>query len=344
MPKTRGSYSALDTSRRQRSAARQNREDGLKPLTRGNRMPIPSAVLRENEELEEMIRERQAHESAPADAPEEAQDAAGHAEQVQEGSDTPQPVEAPQEAVETPVDPLRAELDRLNHKFSVLQGKYNSETRQLRQQLRDREAEIEQLKSTPQAVQRQATEPLNYDIPEDEYDEDVVRLAERVADAKTKQAMESLESKFAEMRQQSAVQQENQFYTDLASIVPDWRDIDKRDDWQKWLDNVDRKTGVPYQSLLEDAVRSRDAIRTASFFEDFLGEQQPSAPRGPSVSSQVVPRRGPSTPAPEKPTISLADWEAKADALSKGHIRDASTYQKLEAELDAAWREGRVVP
>ena len=312
-------------------------------------MPIPSAVLREDEELNALIAEQQAQEPAPqddqpADAPDEAQEAADEAQTVQEGDDTTEQVDAPTEASTRPDDALRAELDKLNHKFSVLQGKYNSETRQLREALRQRDAQIDDLKNRPQQVQQQATEPLNYDIPEDEYDEDVVRLAERVADAKTRKAMESLEAKMAEMRSQAEVKQTSDFYGDLAKIVPNWQEVDQSEPWQKWLDNVDRRTGQPYQTLLEDAVRSKDALRTAAFFEDFFNEHQPQAQRAPSVSSQVVPRRGASTPAPQKQTMSLAEWEAKANALSKGQIRDPEAYTKLEAELDAAWKEGRVVP
>lgn len=311
-------------------------------------MPVPTAVLEQDAAIEAKFREQQ---EAPAPEP-EPQEGPPTAEEPEQ---TPQPVEV----VETPepeatqadaAAEIRAEVERIKHAHAVLQGKYNAEVPRLSAALKERERLVEELQTENARIQEQLeanAAPSDYGIPEEEYDETVVRMAERVSDSKTKQAMEAMQKKMQAVQNQLQAQTEAAFYAELARVVPDWEAVNADDGWLNWLGEKDRYTGVTRQVLLNDAFNAGDVIRVANFFEDFKGVSktpvQQKAATAPSVSSQVVPRSTSAAPVASKPTISMAEWQERVqEVVSNRGNHTAEALRQIEADLDAAIREGRV--
>lgn len=312
-------------------------------------MPIPSAVLEQDAAIEAKFREQQETPAPEPDAP-VTTPAAEEPEQTpspQETAETPEPTATQEDSVAE----LRAEMERIKHAHTVLQGKYKAEVPRLSAELKQRKGELEALQTENARIkeeQAQApSQPSDYGIPEEEYDESVVRMAERVSDSKTKQVVEAMQTKMDAVQNQLAAQTQASFYGELERLVPDWETVNAQDEWLTWLDETDRYTGVTRQALLDDAFNAGDVVRTANFFEDFKGTEKTPAQQktatAPSVSSQVVPRSTSGAPVSQKPTMTMAEWEAKVQRVtSQRGSHTAESLRELEAELDAAIREGRV--
>ena len=80
------------------------------------------------------------------------------------------------------------------------------------------------------------------------------------------------------------------FYSRLASAVPDWEETNKDEGFLKWLAEYDELTGLQRQDSLDDAVRNNDAVRAARFFNKWNDiNKQSAATVTKSLEEQVVP-------------------------------------------------------
>jgi hypothetical protein len=174
------------------------------------------------------------------------------------------------------VDDEPPENKDLAHKFSVLQGKYNTETKRLSDLLSQTMAELQELK------QRVPDKSSNIpDIIDDSVDVEklknqfptifnsLVALAKREAEKATKGTVDKVDA----IVQQTEVERKKSYYSNLTKEVPLWEKINVHPSWIKWLSEVDEFSGTTRQNLINAAYNRMDYITTAKFFRAFMAEK-----------------------------------------------------------------------
>lgn len=261
--------------------------------------------------------------------------------------------------------------DTFAQKYRTLQGMYNAEVPRLKaenKELNNRVLHLEQLLSNLSTAPAPVTTGEQALLSEREIEEygdsiNVMRKAAREEVAAANARVAQLEQAVRQMqatvvpRVEQVVRHqtqatEQQFWSGLTSLVPQWEQINGDAGFQSWLLDIDPLTGVSRQTYLEDAQRSLDAGRVASFFKEWekmngnVGAQTPVA-RASQLEKQVAPGKGRSQGAPtggEPKTYSTVDIEKFYAEVRKGAYkgRDAER-DRIERDIFAAQREGRIV-
>jgi len=269
--------------------------------------------------------------------------------------------------------------DTLNQKYRTLQGMYNAEVPRLHQQnkeLTGRLQQMEQLLATISAQQatgrpvsgaQPQIEPLITDKDQEEYGEslDVMRRVTREELIPVAQKIVQIERMLQQLQvnvvpqvknlaQRQAMTAEQQFWSDLATMVPNWKDINEDDDFKTWLLEVDPLTGISRQTYLEDAQNNLDVRRVGNFFRSWLeltGQANVAQNTRRNVSAselerQVAPGKGRSAGAP---TGTAAKMYSPDDIRNFFNDVRQGKYKGREAERDrierdifAAQRDGRI--
>lgn len=208
----------------------------------------------------------------------------------------------------------------------------------------------------------------------------LVDVAERirVATAALEARIEQLESRLTQTSTSVAQSQWNEFMERLTRRVPNWRAIDSSQPFTAWLDGFDPLFGTARRKGLESALGSYDDERVAGFFTAFLSQHKgpeapkltpeqpsrqpgteqapagasataPAAEQAPSLEAFAAPggpasSQNPGSPVPPGPkiwtTTEITDFYK---AKGRGdHRRDPATADRIEREIYAAQKEGRV--
>jgi SepF-like predicted cell division protein (DUF552 family) len=267
--------------------------------------------------------------------------------------------------------------DDFVQKYKTLQGMYNAEVPRLHSQnreLQSRVQQMEQLLATLSAqsntAQTAPSEAQTYvtDTDVSEYGEsiDVMRRVSREEMSPVMQKMSQIEGLLRQLQtnvvpqvqsltQKQAMSVEQQFWTDLTTFVPDWRDINNNQDFQSWLLQVDPFTGVTRQTILEDAQKNLDARRVGNFFTTWLeitgqANAAQNTRRSQSASElekQVTPGRPRTAAAPSgsnAKTYSPADITKFFEDVRKGKYKGREAERdRMERDIFAAQKDGRIV-
>lgn len=268
-------------------------------------------------------------------------------------------------------------------KWRTLQGMYNAEVPRLRQQNREllqRVQQLEQLLATlttqsngsaavePQ-VQAQTQQPTRFVTEKDieEYGEsiDVMRRVTREEMAAVLQRLAAVEQVLQQMQtnvvpqvqtiaQRQQISAEQQFWADLAAAVPNFREINDNEAFQKWLLEPDPLTGITRQTYLEDAQRNLDAHRVVNIFRAWLettGQTHTARSVGRASGSelerQVAPGRSRNTGVPTSTKGRIYtpdDIRAFFNDVRAGKYKGREQERdRIERDIFAAQREGRIV-
>lgn len=334
-------------------------------------MAIPEQVRKQSEAVQELYKElNSVTEEAQADeveAPEAQNDAP--VEEAVADSDYKQ---APQSTTEEQGQVDAQEKDTWEQKYKTLQGMYNKDVPRLNatnRELSSRVSQLEQLLSQISSQPAQApvkSDPLITDADMQEYGEsiDVMRRAAREEVAQSNARVAQLEAQLRQLQasvvpqmhqisQKQAASNEQAFWSALSSKVPNWEDINDRQDFQSWLLEVDPLTGISRQTYLEDAQRNLDASRVASFFstwEQANGQSVAHTNRkaqSSQLEKQVSPGRGRSSASAmpsEGQTYSTDDIKKFFNDVRMGRYKGRETERgRIERDIFAAQREGRIV-
>jgi len=253
---------------------------------------------------------------------------------------------------------------------------YNAEVPRLHQQNREmtqRVQQMEQLLASISSQQQQAATPqagddkLVTDKDVEEYGEslDVMRKVSREELVPVAQRLAQIESVLRQMqvnvvpqvqnlahRQQMGAEQ--QFWADLATAVPNYREINGNDEFQSWLLEADPLTGITRQTYLDDAQRSLDARRVVNFFRTWLeitGQATVAQSTGRAASSelerQVAPgrSRGSGSPAAANKAKMYAPTDITKffnDVRSGKYKGREQERDRIERDIFAAQRENRI--
>lgn len=258
----------------------------------------------------------------------------------------------PAESIETPApqpptDSTPPQEESWEHRFKVLQGKYNAEVPRFAHENKD-------LKGRLQSLEDQLEEMKNAKPPEllvkpeeiEQYGEGLIDVARRVA----REELASKDAVIAKLRSeidsvksvQSHVVQDS-FFRSLTEMVPDWEALNADTNFLNWLDEVDDLTGETRQALLGRAEQSRDPVRAAKFFNTYKKMSQTwAAKSAASLEQQIVPstNQAPSTPQAKK-IWTRAEITNFYDRVRRGSISDADAIA-IEADIASASVEGRI--
>jgi hypothetical protein len=237
--------------------------------------------------------------------------------------------------------------DQLEHRYKVLQGKYNSEVprlsaenKDLKNRLQDLEQQFETMKNA------KPPEPLVKQEEIDEYGEGLIDVARRIAreELAAKQSeIDSLKSRIDSLSNVTTQKVETDFFASLTGMVPEWEQINQDPQFLTWLDEMDELAGETRQSLLSRAEKSRDAARTAKFFNAYKKTSSTWAAKATTaLDQQVAPptNKAPQTP-PTKRVWTRAEVNTFYQRMRRGDVSDADAIA-IEADIHAAQIEGRI--
>ena len=186
------------------------------------------------------------------------------------------------------------------HRFKVLQGKYNAETRTLRDQVRTTQERLDQTTNLFTSLsERQARETPAEPVPPvlappaplakaelDEFGEDMLDASARFTLARVMPVLDSLRAEVATLRQQvtkaaatasdtastMALSARERMFADLDTAVPTWRTVNTEDGFLNWLANEDGLSGENRHALLTRAFERNETARVQRFFSAYLSE------------------------------------------------------------------------
>ena len=333
-------------------------------------MAIPKQVQKQSEAVQELYKELKEEEvNENQEAP-------------QQEAEAPETVPAADSVEEVAVESSgehsggNQEKDaNWQQKYKTLQGMYNAEVPQLKQQVQEQNAKINQFeqliatinqqKQQPQAPQQEPVSLLSEKDVE-EYGEsiDIMRKVTKEETGNLLGEVASLKQQIAQMAQNTVPQvqqlanqvgntQEQLFWSKLSSIVPNWQEINENADFQTWLLETDPLSGQPRQAHLEDAQQRYDVERIANIFSTWSGlngagsAQQVKSTNQAELQQQVAPKKSRSAgaaPSSNKaPSYTAADIAAFYDDIRKGKFKGRDDERaKIERDIFAAQAEGRI--
>ncbi len=317
-------------------------------------MALPKQVeaqLRELEALEKQLNDAQ--NPAPADP------SPNPAEPPQD----PQPAPAepkPVEPTPTPTEPVVAE-EKWEQKYKTLKGMYDAEVPRLHADLRDLKAQVDALRKAAETKPVEPAKPavaekLVTDADVEAFGSDLIEVQRKVAREVAAEfrgeldAMRAENEKLREQLNNTGTQvSEASFEQRLYRLVPDFETVNADPKWIAWLNEVDPLLRAPRATVAQQAFNRGDAEGVAHYvamFKKSVAPVEPTADKTTELELQIQPNRSATStpPASQKGKIyTNADIEKmfrKATDLGvKGRVEEA---KKLEAEIDAAFMEGRV--
>jgi hypothetical protein len=318
-------------------------------------MALPRQVeaqLRELEALEKQLAEGQNPapadpEPTPAEPPQDPQ---------------PQPAEPkPVEPTPTPTEPVVAE-EKWEQKYKTLKGMYDAEVPRLHADLRDLKAQVDSLRKASETKPAEQAKPaaptkLVTDADVEAFGSDLIEVQRKVARevaAEFRGELDAMRAENEKLREQltstGTQVSEASFEQRLYRMVPDFEAVNADPKWIAWLNEVDPLLRAPRSSVAQQAFNRGDAEGVAHYvamFKQTIAPVEQKADKTEELERQLQPNRG-ATSAP--PTSQKGKVYTNADiekmfrkATDLGTKGQVDAAKKLEAEIDAAYMEGRVI-
>lgn len=343
-------------------------------------MALPEQIRKQTEAVQELYKqlnddENKGNEATPpADGDTSSTENATQSQTADENSESnnaAQPASG-----EQPQDAGKGADETVVQKYKTLQGMYNAEVPRLHahnRELNSRVQQMEQLLATLSAQSRQPEQPVTNaplvtDTDVAEYGEslDVMRRVTREELYPVAQKIAQLENYLRQLQtnvvpqvqavaQRQALTAEQQFWSDLSSNVSNWRDINDDHEFQSWLLEVDPLTGISRQTYLEDAQRTLDVRRVASFFQTWneltgkanVAQNTRRSAAASELERQVAPGRSKNTGAPaanNAKNYSPDDIKKFFNDVRQGKYKGREAERdRIERDIFSAQREGRII-
>lgn len=292
-------------------------------------MDLPRAVLEAERKAEEALNRLKSPPQPTAQEPAPAPP-----------QEPPPPPPPPVPAPNTGDEPWEA-------RYRSLHGKYNAEIPRLNAALKERDAEMTELREKIAALEA-AKDRQSLVKPEEiqEFGEPLVDLIRRAAreEVGTKdQEIAELKSQLKSIKSTSEQTHEATFYEKLAASIPDWMTINDDPEFHSWLAEHDELTGYQRQELLSQAEKRKDAMRVARFFDAFKKtKSKTQVAAEDSLESQVAPvtTRADSPPPGKKiwTRAEVADFYAR-DRRGEYSVEQSAAIEK---DIQEAVRDRRV--
>lgn len=248
-------------------------------------------------------------------------------------------------------------IKELEHKYSVLQGKYSAETERLTQLLSTTMEELQRLR-----VQIEDVPSKKDDLSDDESGVENLKeqfpalyksflsLARSEAKNEVTKATKGTAEKVDTIMRQSEDERLNMYYGRLKEIVPAWEKINSHPVFLKWLSEMDEFSGTQRKVLLQSAFGRRDPVVTAKFFNAFIKEKGIKVKEKSTIADNIAP--GSTGSNISNPSARNNSTKIPRSEISKfyqdkiqGRLSNMSEADiaKQEARYFQAVREGRVI-
>lgn len=319
-------------------------------------MALPKQVEAQLKELEAL--EKQLSEGKNQPAP-EAEPAPEPTEPAEPKTQDPEPTE-PVETKPKPVEPESQE-ETWQQRYKTLKGMYDAEVPRLHAQMKELKAEMDTVRKAaetkaPEPVAPKEQEKLVTDEDVQAFGADLIEVQRKVAREVAMEfrgdidALRAENAKLQEQLNQTGTKvTEASFEQRLHRAVPDFEAVNADPKWIEWLNEIDPLLRAPRKVVAQEAFNKGDAEAVAHYVTLFRGSAAPVAkanPKAEELERQIQPTRS----AASAPVASSkgrvytnADMQkmfAKAATLgAQGKLEEA---RKLEAEIDAAYMDGRV--
>jgi hypothetical protein len=307
-------------------------------------MALPKQVEQQMKELEELEKQL----SAPQ-------------EEAQPEPETESAVEQPAAEV-TPTQVVERndeDVETWQQRYRTLKGMYDAEVPRLHAQLKELSGQMQymqhQMDTSKQTPPSKAADKLVTERDVEAFGEDLIDAMRRAAREEMQGKFDSvvarLEQENAVLRQavQSTGEQVNNlsFEQQLSLVVPDFHQINNDPRWVAWLNEFDPILRAPRRNAAMHAYNNDDAEGVAHYVNLFrqtlsTGKQDQ---RQAELERQVTPSRSASTAPVQDAKKSYTTTEVERmfgrirELNAKGKLDEAA---KLEAEIDAAYQQGRV--
>ncbi len=337
-------------------------------------MALPKKVQEQADEAKKLHAEMygQSKDGKEKGQPESKRDdgAEGRSEQSEAGLESKG--EAPPETQDK--ESKASEGQEWEHRYRVLQGKYNAEVPRLHQEVKALRAELEQLakaKEEPEPEQKPQQKSLLSDEDIEDYGEDLIDVIKRAAKEELLPELDRLREENRMLKEQvstvstSLVESErDKLVRVLTEQVPNWEEINTNDDFLQWLNEQDAFSGARRHDMLLQAFEENDAARVVAFFKGFIKENKAfdrtsEAGRTPAESNRGQPKVdmeslvAPGKPSGGEATTSSAqenervwtqsDIAAFYSAVRRGAYRGKESEKRaIEQQIIKAANEGRV--
>lgn len=322
-------------------------------------LKLPSAVIAARDSSNAAIAEAiKAATPAPSEPPADPPPAA---------TIDPPPATPPAEpAAAAPADDaaqLRAEVSRLtaelsaakdaqtkaDQRYAVLEGKYRTETADLRNRLSEVEADLVEITNRREPPKTKTSEEDKASILGPEALQVLREEIEAHVETGTRRMVEPVASAVAKAEFE-------RFKVAVSEKVADWQQIEDREDFQVYMNEPHPETGLPRGKHLNDAVQKRDVQRTALFYDGFKrkaglltdGAPPPASPVKP-LADRVAPTGAStaSTPATTQGRVYSNAEVAKfytdyAQIKPRLSPKERAEWEAKERDITLASQQGRI--
>ena len=229
------------------------------------------------------------------------------------------------------------------HKFSVLQGKYNAELPRLNQDLhslRDQnlklQEQINELKATP--VEKEDFSEVRDELGDNAYN---AFIKQQEVNETQSRMIDDLRKEIGQVGQDNQQSSEQAFYSTLATLVPEWETLNTDPKFTAWLTEMDAYSGKTRQTLMNEAASVLDVQRVSLFFNQW---KKISTKKKASVDKQLSPNTSKTTtPVDSKSTYTREEVKKFYDDVAKGKYRNnQDQMKKIDYDISMAQAEGRI--
>lgn len=275
-----------------------------------------------------------------------------------------------------PVRSEKVENGSWEQKYWSLKARLDATTAQLgveRENTQALRGMLATLQSAPAPDEQNTPQNLVSDQERAEWGEDMLDVVARRAREAVAPELAQLRGELAQARaqlqgvnQSVAMSDREKMLGFLDSNLPDWRAINKKDEFIAWLGLQDELSGAKRHTMLMQAFEANNSPRVLAFFKSFLkeapppaganepGQQQannsPASPSGktplenlaaPGRANTSVAPNGPTTT--EKPTYTQAQIQKFYQDSARGVYRGREDERAaVERDIFAAQSEGRI--
>lgn len=318
-------------------------------------MALPKQIEQQQKELEVLEKQLMAQNEAPPVEETEPKSEDPPVEKPPEEPKEAQPVEE-----EKPPQPVPQEVpdDMWQQKYKTLEGKYSAEVPRLHAQIKDLMAKVEDLQQTKKPEpepEKFEVQKLVTDADVEAFGSDLIEVQRKVAREVAQEFKKDLEDLRSENKrlQDQLLKTGGQigevtFEQRLHRLVPDFAQVNADPRWVAWLDETDPIIRGPRRVMAQSAFEQGDAEAVKDYVELFkktLGEPVEDK-RKAELERQVQPTKSATATPPNSQkgrTYTTKDIERMFEKAAKlNATQKFDEAQKLEAEIDAAYMEGRV--
>ena len=332
-------------------------------------MALPKQVQQQLDEVEELEKQLEAQGEEVEAKPEvkkKKTSKKAKAEDTEVEVTDDEPIEEPVAVEATPAnDSVEEVSESFKQKYATLRGKYDAEVPRLHQQVKELTDQMNAIRDEAEAAKKaeaeKPKEKVSYvtDADREEYGDDLIDFQRRVAKEASQEYEDRFEqqAKVIEQLQQQISNTGNQvgevgFTQKLNALVPGFDQLDNDERWVAWLNEYDPMTRGPRRDQAQAAFNSGDAEAVAHYVGLFRESVEPVAngksDRDTELEKQVTPSRSASTVTNKSSSKNSKVYSERELNNAWTKIRTLNTQgkyddaEKLEAELTAAYMEGRV--